>query len=259
MDQSAPRSLKHEYDLYVENEIDAYKESISRTALLKIGDEAVAALRSEPQFAMNELLLVAEVDKIIRKRKRIPTYATWRKHELKRRKELEELTRPEYWGVRPDSPVAREIHPSSDTRVLVAGDDLTSTAFYLAANGCSVTAINSGAKKDPKPAKPTPMPDLPGHIDHHSERLNEWAPAESLNAVVFTPAAFAGLSARQRSEVLAALQSATEDGGVHLVEMIVAGRSGMSLSELRKSYKGWEVSVVADGSAKAFLARKAVA
>jgi hypothetical protein len=33
----------------------------------------------------------------------------------------------------------------------------------------------------------------------------------------------------------------------------------MSLSELRKSYKGWEVSVVADGSAKAFLARKAVA
>ena len=257
MVQSAPRSLKHEYDLYVENEIDAYKESISRTALLKIGDEAVASLRSDPQFAMNELLLVAEVDKIIRKRRRIPSYATWRKKELKRRKELEELTRPEYWGVRPDSPVAREIHPSADTRVLVAGDDLASTAFYLAANGCSVTAINSGTQKDPKQAKPTP--ELPGHIDHHSERLNEWAPAESLNAVVFTPAAFAGLSARQRAEVIAALQSATEDGGVHLVETIVAGRSGMSLSELRKSYKGWKVSVVDDGSGKAFLARKAVA
>src|SRR6476620_1208400 len=166
MDQSAPRSLKHEYDLYVENEIDAYKESISRTALLKIGDEAVASLRSESQYVMNELLLVAEVDKIIRKRLRIPSYATWRKKELKRRKELQELTRPEYWGVRPDSPVAREIHPSADTRVLVAGDDLTSTAFYLAANGCSVTAINSGAQKDSKPPRSEPMPELPGHIDH---------------------------------------------------------------------------------------------
>lgn len=48
MDQSAPRSLKHEYGLYVENEIEVYKDSISRTALLKIGDEAVASLQSQP-------------------------------------------------------------------------------------------------------------------------------------------------------------------------------------------------------------------
>ena len=68
MDQSAPRSLKYEYDLFVENEIEAYKESISRTALLKIGDEAVASLQSGMQLGMNELLLVHEVDKIIRKR-----------------------------------------------------------------------------------------------------------------------------------------------------------------------------------------------
>jgi hypothetical protein len=68
------------------------------------------------------------------------------------------------------------------------------------------------------------------------------------------------LSARQRAQVLETLQSATEDGGVHLVETIVAGQSGVSLSELRKSYKGWEVSVLEDGSTgKSFLARKAVA
>ena len=68
MDQSAPRSLKYEYDLFIENEIEAYKDSISRTALLKIGDEAVASLQAAMQFSMNELLLVVEVDKIIRKR-----------------------------------------------------------------------------------------------------------------------------------------------------------------------------------------------
>jgi hypothetical protein len=68
------------------------------------------------------------------------------------------------------------------------------------------------------------------------------------------------LSARQRARVIEVLQSATEDGGVHLVETIVAGQAGVSLSELRKSYKGWDVSVLEDGTAgKSFLARKAVA
>ena len=104
MRQSAPRSLKHEYDLFIEDEIEAYKESISRATLLKIGDEAVAALQSGMQFSMNELLLVVEVDKIIRKRLRLPSYATWRKRELKRQKELQEFLRPEHWGLSPTVP-----------------------------------------------------------------------------------------------------------------------------------------------------------
>jgi hypothetical protein len=262
MDQSAPRSLKHDYDLFIENEIELYKESISRTALLKIGDEAVASLQSGMQFAMNELLLVNEVDKIIRKRRHLPSYATWRKKELKRRKELEEFMRPEHWGMNPNSPVVREIHASAETRVLVAGPNVASTALYLAANGCSVTSINGHSAMDSPVSDSAEFANLPGRIDHHSTGLNEWAPSEerSLSAVVCTPAAFAGLTARQRAHVIAVLQSATEDGGVHLVETIAAGRSGMSLSELRKSYKGWEVSVLEDGTAgKAFVARKAVA
>lgn len=262
MDQSAPRSLKHQYDQFVENEIEDYKESISRTTLLKIGDEAVASLQSSAQFAMNELLLVAEVDRIIRKRLRLPSYATWRKKELKKRKELEEFIRPEYWGLSPNSPVAREIRPSSETRVLVAGDAVTSTALYLAANGCSVTAIDGKSQaSEPEVAKHADIANLPGRIEHPVERLNEWLPtSESLSAVVCTSTAFAGLTARQRAQVIAVLQSATEDGGVHLVETIMVGRSGLSLSELRKNYKGWQVSVLEEGStAKSFLARKAVA
>src|ERR1700686_964132 len=98
MTQQSPRSLKHEYELYVENEIENYKESVSRSAILKIGDEAAAALRAGEQFAMDEILLWAEVDRIIRKRLRIPAYDTWRR---KRIKLLEEYRRPEHWGIRP--------------------------------------------------------------------------------------------------------------------------------------------------------------
>lgn len=262
MDQSVPRSLKYEYDLFIENEIETYKDSISRTALLKIGDEAVASLRSAMQFSMDELLLVVEVDKIIRKRRRLPSYATWRKKEMKRQKEREEFMRPEHWGLSPDSPVAREIHASSESRVLVAGPEVANAALYLAANGCAVTAINGRSNMDESVLKTADVANFSGRIDHHTERLNEWAPTpeQSLSAVVCTPAAFSGLSARQRARVIEVLQSATEDGGVHLVETIVAGQSGVSLSELRKSYKGWDVSVLEDGTAgKSFLARKAVA
>jgi hypothetical protein len=262
MNQSATRSLKYQYDLFIENEIEAYKEKISRTDLLKIGDEAVAALHAGMQFTMSELLLVQEVDRIIRKRLRLPSFATWRKAEIKRQKEREEFLRPERWGISPTSVIAREIHPSPESHVLVAGSDAGPAVLYLAAHGCEVTAINGRPDAN---SSNLPIPDganLPGRIDHHPDGLKDWSPQseKSLSAVVCTPKAFAGLTAKQRANVIATLQSATEDGGVHLVETIIAGQSGVSLSELRKSYKGWEVSVLEDGaSGKSFLARKAVA
>ena len=260
MDQPAPRSLKYEYDLFVENEIEIYKDTISRTALLKIGDEAVALLYAQPQFAMNELLLCDEVDKIIRKRLRLPSYTTWRKKELKRLKELEDFRRPERWGVRADSVLAREVHLPAEARVLVAGSSAANTAKYLAAQGCSVTAIDGATADVSASLNPEEAAMLAGRIDTIPVALKEWAPDHPLNAVVCTPAAFDGLSTSERQKVIAVLQSATRDGGVHLVDTIIAGHAEPSLSELRKSYKGWAISVVDDGTtSRSFLARKAVA
>ena len=245
--------------MYVENEIEVYKDSISRTALLKIGDEAVASLHSQTQFTMSELLLCDEVDKIIRKRLRIPSYSTWRKKEIARRKELEEFRRPERWGVRPDSALAREVHPPADSRVLVAGPSASNAALYLAAQGCTVTTISTESAGDVA-LKPEEAALLTGRVDKLPVSLTDWSPGEPLSAVVCTPAAFAGLTAAQRARVLEVLQSATRDGGVHLVDTIIAGRNEPSLSELKKSYKGWTISVLDDGAtSRSFLARKEVA
>jgi hypothetical protein len=259
MDQSAPRSLKHEYELYVDEEIENYKDSISRTNLLKIGDEAAAHLLHQTQFAMNELVLWDEVDKIIRKRLRLPSYSTWRKKYLKRLAELEELRRPETWGIRSDSVMAREIHPPAESRVLVAGGDSGNAALYLAAQGCAVTAVNSRAELVDSVLHAAEAAHLPGKIDGQPLHLREWLPsnAELLSAVVCTQTAFAGLTSAERAKVIDVLQSATGDGGVHLVETIIAGQSGISVTELRRRYKGWKVSVLQDsGSAKSFVARK---
>ena len=89
MAQRPSRSLKYEYALFLEKEIEDYKESLPRSVLLKIGDDAVHALAGQQQFALTELLLCDEVDKIIFKRLRLPSYPNWRKSRIKLLAELD--------------------------------------------------------------------------------------------------------------------------------------------------------------------------
>jgi hypothetical protein len=254
MAQHIPRSLKHEYELYVENEIENYKESVSRSAILKIGDEAAAALRAGEQFAMDELLLWAEVDRIIRNRLRIPAYDTWRR---KRIKLLEEYRRPEHWGIRPDGILAREIHPSPESNVLVAGGEIERTALYLAAHGCDVTALDSEENALERVMNAAHAAGLTDRIRGLVADIADWSPDSPLGAVVCTPAAFSGLTPDERIRAFEVLQSATRQGGVHLVGTIVRGKRGVSVTELRRYYKGWTISVEPDsGTSTNFLARK---
>jgi hypothetical protein len=252
------RSLKHEYELFVEREIENYKESVPRSVLLSIGDDAVRALADAQQFALTELLLWDEVDRIIFKRLRLPSYATWRKRRLRL---LSELRRPEHWGWSPDDAVVRAVAPvSPEAKVLVAGaaEDEDRALLYLAAHGCEVTALaNDGDVRRVLDA--AEEAGLGERIRATAMELGAWTPEEPLTAVIYTPAAFAGLSAAERARVIQVLQSATADGGVHLVRTIAAGkRAPVSVDELRRRYRGWVVTVE-EGSASTFLARKGVA
>src|SRR5918999_2047439 len=112
------QSLQHEYTLFVEQEIEHYKESVSRGVLLGIGDEAVLALASQQQLALTELILCDEVDRIIRARLRIPGYQTWRRRRLRA---IKDFSRPERWGLSPNEPLVRAVPITSDGHVLVAG------------------------------------------------------------------------------------------------------------------------------------------
>ena len=129
------RSLKHEYECFVEQEIENYKDSIPRSAILRIGDEAVANLRASEQVAFNEILIWAEVDRIIRNRLGIPSYAAWRRRRLKL---IAEYRRPERWGLSADAPIVREIPSDAEAHVLVVGAREEGTALYLAADRKSV-------------------------------------------------------------------------------------------------------------------------
>ncbi|MEP6991536.1 MAG: hypothetical protein ABJA80_11460 [bacterium] len=256
MAQRQSRSLKHEYELYLEREIENYKESVPRSVLLSIADEAVRVLNAQQQFGLTEFLLCVEVDRIIFKRLRLPNVATWGKRRIK---ELAELRRPEHWGLSRDDVVVRATQPVVDnSHVLVAGAAIETPALYLAANGCEVTAL-ADADAVQRVLDAAEVAGLGGRVHASAEALQSFTPDSPLTTVIYSPAAFRGLSSAERAKVIAVLQSATADGGVHLVQTIVAGkRTAVSIDELRRRYRGWDVTVSADAP-DTFLARKGVA
>ena len=252
----SPRSLKHEYELYVEREIEDYKDSVSRGALLKIGDEAVAVLMNEAQQTLTEIVVWQEVDRIIAKRLRLATYATWKRRRLKT---LEQYRRPEHWGIDPNAVLVRALKDSSDRHVLVAGAKEEGPALYLAARGCAVTALEPEQDAVERVVRAAEAAGLTQRIRGYCAGLGAWAPDVALHAVVCSPNAFAGLSAEDRARVIEVLQSATVDGGVHLVESIAAGSDGMAMEELESRYRGWTTSIErAVGTRDTFMARKHV-
>ena len=249
------RSLKHEYELYVEREIEDYKDSIPRSAILSIGDEAVGVLRAQEQVAFNELVICDEVDRIIKRRLRVPTYSTWKRRRLKL---LARYRRPEHWGFHPDTPLVRAIPAGSDSRVLLTGPHVSDSALYLAANGCTVTAVGDAPDVIERVMSAAEAVGLASQVTAFASPLTEWAPDGPLTAVVVSPAAFDGLSVTDRARVIEILKRATLDGGVHLVETIVAGHAALSIDELRSQYRGWSISVEpGEAAATTFLARKA--
>lgn len=251
------RSLRYEYELYVEQEIENYKESIPRNAILAIGDEAAAKLASEPQFVLTEVLLCEEVDRLIQRRIRLPKYDTWRRKRLKLH---EEMRRPEHWGLSRSDAIVRTIgdgaeHGGTAGHVLVAGDIAQRSALFLAANGCDVTALEAEEESVQRVMDAAIQAGLAERVHAIAGELGQWTPDAPLRAVVCSHSALSILSVRERARVLAILQRATTDGGVHLVETILAGSS--AIEELRATYRGWDVSVEpTKGEAQVFLARK---
>src|SRR3982750_4392460 len=174
------RSLKHEYELFVEQEIENYKESVPRSVLLSIGDDAVSSLSAAPQFALTELLLCEEVDRIIFKRLRLPSYDAWRRRRVKL---IDELRRPEHWGLSPDDVLVRALPMSQEGRVLVAGASDEVSALYLAANGCEVTTITSEFDTVERVMQAAIGAGLSGRVHAQMGDLSSWRPERPLNAV----------------------------------------------------------------------------
>lgn len=257
MAQRTTQSIRHEYEIYVEREIEDYKESVPRSVLLSIGDEAVASLRAQEQMALDEMVLWDEVDRIIKLRIRVPIYQTWRRRRLKT---LSRYRQPAHWGLQPDGPIVCAIQPAHESHVLVTGANVEGTTLYLAAHGCEVTALEPAAEVVERVLTAAEAAGLTTRVHGCVSDLSNWNPDLPLQAVVCSAGAFGGLSRVGRARVIELLQGATTMGGVHLVDTQAVGQSAVTLDELRARYAGWDVTVERPGeSTPSFLARKTIA
>ena len=139
--------------------------------------------------------------------------------------------------------------------MLVAGESAQRSALFLAANGCDVTALESEEDAVRRVMEAAIQAGLTEKVHAVAGDLGQWIPDAPLQAVVCTHAALSNLPPRERARAIAVLQSATADGGVHLVETIIAGAN--AVDELRATYSGWQITVEpSKGIGQVFLARK---
>src|SRR2546423_11066758 len=138
----APRSLKQEYQEFILQRLEEYKNTVPRAELLQIGDEAVRELQTsaQDQYLLTEVLLLEHVDGIIARRVRLPSFPRWRqKHRALREAQRE----PTHWGfdrAHPIVPWAARLEPGDV--VVAVGAPALAEALFLAAHDAEVFLLD---------------------------------------------------------------------------------------------------------------------
>jgi len=239
-----PRSLKQEYQEFLLQRIEEYKNRLSRAELLEIGDEAVRELEesSAGQYLLTEVLLLEHVDRIIARRLRLPAFPRWRsKHRALRAAQRE----PTHWGLEPDGPLvscAARLEPGD--LALVLGAAALPAALYLAAHDAEVFLLDQdlGAIEAAEGRAVTEQ--LAGRFQALVIHWGSWLPDVAPSLVVLDPAALAPARARDRSAVIADLKARTRPGGVHIVLPSPAANEVIPLGPeaLQAHYGGWLIT-----------------
>ncbi len=239
----SPRSLRQEYDEFIEQRIEEYKDTLPRDELLEIGDEAMAELQRGQQLQLSELVLTEQVDAIIRRRLKLPSFRRWRERHLPLRLAQKE---PSHWGLAPQEPIVALADRVADgDGVLVVGAGDGAPALFLAARGAHVTVVDPDIAAVEGLETRSAAEALGRRIECFVEPLAAWCPRHSCVACVIEPSALVDLTTAERVAFVGRLQSATEPLGRHVVmpSLLVGGARAAALSSdaFRVLYNEWMV------------------
>lgn len=238
-----PRSLKQEYQEFILQRIEEYKNALPRQELLQIGDEAVRELQAnaQDQYLLTEVLLLEHVDRIIARRLRLPSFPRWReKHRALRDAQRE----PTHWGLSRDHPIvpwAPRLEPGD--LIVIVGAAALPEALFLAAHDAHVFLVDQdlGAVEAAEGRAVTEQ--LAGLFQALVINFGSWFPDLAPSLVAIEPGSLADLRARDRTALIADLQVRTRSGGVHVVLPAGASREVIPLAPeaLQALYEGWQV------------------
>ncbi len=237
-----PRSLRAEYQEFIDQRIEEYKDSLRREDILAIGDEAMIELSGADQLLLTEVVLRDQVDAIIRRRLKLPSFRRWRENHLSLRAAQ---SQPGHWGLSAHDPVAAlaELVEDQDPVLVVGAADGAGTLF-LAARGASVLCVDPDIAAIYGLESRAVIEQLGGRIECRVESLEAFAPeAGSFVACVIETGSLASLGVADRSAFVERLQAATTPGGRHAVMPGHPDRSGPRLTSdaLRSLYAGWTI------------------
>jgi hypothetical protein len=240
----APRSLRAEYDEFIEQRIEEYKEGLARAEILSIGDEAMHELAGADQLQLTEVVLRDQVDAIIRRRLRLPSFRRWRERHVALRAAQ---SQPGHWGLAAHDPVTglAELIEDGDP-VLVVGVVDGACALFLAAHRARVHVVDPDISLVVGLENRAVTEQLGAQIECEVARLERYAPApESFAAVVIETGAIARLPAADRSALVERLCQAVPPGGRHAVMPGGPDRGPreprLASDALRTLYGGWDI------------------
>ena len=236
-----PRSLRAEYDQFIEQRIEEYKDSLPRSDILSIGDEAMNELADALQFQLTEVVLRDQVDAIIRRRLKLPSFRRWREKHLALRAAQ---VQPGHWGLAAHDPVvalAEVIEDQDPVMVIGAADG--ACPLLLAAHGAVVHVCDPDIAAIYGLEGRALNEQLGGQIECTVTQLERFEPFSWFVACVIETGTLASLGTRERVALIERLKAVTPEGGRHAIMPVVPGRgraeARLSSDAVRTLYGDW--------------------
>lgn len=232
------RSLRQQYDLYIMDRIEHYKNSIPRDELLRLADDAMVELRSDDQqFLLTEVLAQTAVDELIKKRLGIRSFESWRKQHPKLRATQRN---PIHWNIDPSHLVAGlapRVEPGD--RVLVVGSGAESCGFLLAAHEAEVTYLDREFSSIERAEFRVASEALSCTFEAYCVVFGAWLPTLTggFALVVIDAGTVAALTPGERRQLLLELQGLTAPGGLHA---LVPDGNGTGPEGFASHYATWQ-------------------
>ena len=232
-------SPKQRYQAYILQRIEAYKESLTRENVLKLGNDAAGELQAAPegQYFLTEVLMQETVDRLIMRRLRLPTFSRWRQKHARLRQAQQS---PTHWGMERRSAVAAVLpRLEAGDHAVVVGGGAESAVYLLAAHDVRVTCLFGDNATCTRIETRMAAESLTGDFEAFVVMLGTWFPALDRPAhfVVIDATTLAELPTKRRLELMARLQDVTAPGGLHAV---VPGNGAGAAEAWVSLYPDWE-------------------